>query len=104
MGMSPLTIVLSILLFVMLNACKLYILAVAEVAVGNVLGLVGKQLFQMFLMGIAITVGIVGAVLGMVIGGIHLAYVLMIVLLLGETAIFMTIASLCFYRMETVNG
>ncbi len=104
MGMSPLTIVLSILLFVMLNACKLYILAVAEVAVGNVLGQVGKQLFQMFLMGIAITVGIVGAVLGMMVGGINLAYALMIVLLLGETAIFMTIASLCFYRMETVEG
>ncbi len=103
MGMSSLTIFLSVLLFVMLNACKLYVLAVAEIAVGNVLGQVGKQLFQMFLMGIAITVGIVGAVLGMMLGGINLAYALLIILLLGETAIFMTIASLCFYRMETVK-
>lgn len=102
MGMSPLTIILSVGLFIMLNACKLYILAVAEVAVGNILGQTGKQLFQLFLMGMVITVGIIGAVLGMMVGGINAAYLTMIVLLLGATAIFMTIASLCFYRMETV--
>lgn len=104
MGTEPLTIVLSVLLYVMLNACKLYILAVAEVAVGNVLGNVGKQLFQMFLLGIAIAVAITGAVLGLMLGGINAAYLLMIVLLMGETAVLMTIASLCFYRMETVEG
>lgn len=104
MGTAPLTIALSVLLYVMLNACKLYILAVAEVAVGNVLGNVGKQLFQMFLLGIAISIAVIGAVLGMVFGGMDAAYLLMSLLLLGETAVLMTIASLCFYRMETVEG
>lgn len=104
MGISPVTIFLSVALFVMLNACKLYILAVAEVAVGNVLGQTGKQFFQLFLMGIVISAGITGAVLGMMIGGINAAYATMIILLSGATAIFMTIASLCFYRMETVEG
>lgn len=104
MGQSPLTIGLSILMFVMLNACKLYILAVAEIAVGNVLGQVGKQMFQLFLMGIAITVAVIGGILGMMVGGLNLAYIMITVLLTGETAIFMTVASLCFYRMETVEG
>ena len=91
-------------MFVMLNACKLYILAVAEIAVGNVLGQVGKQMFQLFLMGIAITVAVIGGILGMMVGGLNLAYIMITVLLTGETAIFMTVASLCFYRMETVEG
>ena len=104
MGQQPLTIALSILMFVMLNACKLYILAVAEIAVGNVLGQIGKQMFQLFLMGIAITVAVIGGCLGMMAGGLNMAYIMITVLLAGETAIFMTIASLCFYRMETVEG
>ncbi len=104
MGLSPLTMALTILLYVMLNACKLYILAVAEVIMGNVLGQTGKQLFQLFLMGVVLTVGIVAGVIGMLVGGINLAYLLMVLLLTAMTAICMTIASLCFYRMETVAG
>lgn len=104
MGLSPVTILLSVGLFVMLNACKLYILAVAEIAVGDVLGQTGKQLFQLFLMGISISFGIVGAVIGMAIAGMNGAYLMMILILAGVTAIYMTIASLCFYRMETAEG
>ena len=104
MGLEPLTILLSVGMFVILNACKLYILAVAEIAVGDVLGQTGKQLFQLFLMGMSISAGIVGALIGAAIGGMNGAYLGMIILLLGVTAIFMTIASLCFYRMETVEG
>lgn len=101
MGLSPLTTALCILFYVALSACKLYILAVAQALVGNVLGRTGKQLFQLFLQGIAIMIAAVGAVAGLLFGSLDLAYVLMIVLLMAETAGFMAIATLNFYRMET---
>ena len=103
MKMSPLTAALCILFYVAMSACKLYILAVAEALVGNVLGRTGKQLFQLFLQGIAIMIAAVGAVAGMLFGSMDLAYFLMIALLLAETAGFMAVATLNFHRMETAE-
>lgn len=97
------TAALSVLGYCLLSACKLYTLTVSEAAVGNVLGNVGKQLFQMFILGLVITAAVFGAVLGLAVGGIDLAYILMSVMLAGALAILMTISTLCFYRMETVN-
>lgn len=100
MKMSPLTAVLCILFYVSMSACKLYILAVAQALVGNVLGRTGRQLFQMFLLGIAISVAALGVVAGMIYGSMDLAYFLMIVLLVVETAGFMAVATVNFHRME----
>lgn len=101
-GMSPLTTVLCIAFYVTLSACKLYSLAVAETLVGNTLGKTGKQLLQMLILGLAIGIPFLGAVAGMLLSGLNLAYILMIVLLLAEVAVLMVIASVRFYRMETV--
>lgn len=48
MEMSPSLALLCILGYVALSANKLYALAVAEIVVGGTLGIVGRQLFQMF--------------------------------------------------------
>lgn len=101
MGMSPLFALLCILGYVALSANKLYALAVAEIVVGGTLGTVGRQLLQMFLQGIAIMVAVFGAMLGMMAGGLSLAYLLMDVALLLFTAAFMVIASLNFDRLES---
>lgn len=101
MGISPVVVVLSIVFYVLLSANKLYALAVAEIVAGNVLGTTGKQLLQLFIQGIAITTGILGAVLGYSIGGLLLAYVLMDVFLLLFTGIFAVISALNFERLET---
>ncbi len=98
------TAALTVLCYVVFCACKLYILTVAEVAVGNVLGNVGKQFFQLFLLGIVILLGVLGAALGMALGGINLAYVVMLVLLSLVLVILLTISTLCFYRMETLKS
>lgn len=100
MGMRPEIIGLCIGFYVILSANKLYALAVAQVAVGKTLGTVGRQLFQMFIQGIAIAVAAMGAVMGAALGGTLWAYVMMDVLLALFTMIFMVIATLNFYKIE----
>lgn len=101
MKLSPFTAVLCVAFYVMLNANKLYALALAEALVGDVMGRVGKQLFQMFLQGIVIGFAFLGALAGMLLGGINLAYIMMILFLAVATALFMLVATLNFYKMET---
>ena len=101
MKLPPLITVLCILFYIVLSANKLYALAVAEAAVGSVLGTVGKQMFQLFIQGIVITVAILGAFLGYRVGGLTLSYVLMDVLMMLATFIFMVLATLNFDHLET---
>ncbi len=99
--MSPVLVVLCVLFYVLLSANKLYALAVAEIAVGSVLGTVGKQFFQLFIQGITITFAILGAVLGYFLGGVTAAYLMMDFSLLVITISFMILASLNFEKLET---
>ncbi len=100
MGMSPLIVVLSILFYAILSANKLYALAVAEAVVGGTLGRTGKQIFQLFLQGIVIMMAVTGGILGMNLGGIRLAYVMMDVFMALATIVFMVIATLNFCKLE----
>lgn len=99
-GMPPVTVMLSILFYVILNANKLYALAVAEVAVGNVLGRYGKQMFQLFIQMLAAGTTAVCGIVSYAAFGIDIAYLLMNVILALVTVIFMIIAALNFNRME----
>lgn len=101
MKMEPVTAVLCILFYAVLSANKLYALAVAEAALGNTLGRAGKQLFQLFIQGIVIAFAAMGAVVGMALGGVTPAYVLMDLFLAAATLGFMALATLNFYKMET---
>lgn len=101
MGMTPLEILLCIFFYVVFSANKLYALAVAEAVVGASLGTLGKQLFQMLIQGIAIVMAVIGGALGMAVGGVLQGYFLMDVFLGLFTLVFMVIATLNFYKMET---
>lgn len=101
MGMSPVTALLCVIACSVLSANKLYALAVAEIAVGGVLGAVGKQFFQLFIQGFVIGGAVLGAVLGNMMGGLIPAYGMMVLVLLLFTAGFMIIAALNFYKLET---
>ena len=101
MGLAPMEILLCIVFYVVLSANKLYALAVAEVVVGDTLGTFGRQLFQLFIQGIAISAAVVGGVIGMAAGGVLQGYLLMDVFLSLFTFIFMVIAALNFYKIET---
>ena len=101
MGMSPITAALCVVFYVVLSANKLYALAVAEALTGNILGRVGRQLFQLFIQGIVIGFAFLGAFVGFLAGGLNLAYFLMIVFLTLATVLFMLAAALNFYKLET---
>ena len=101
MGMTPMGALFCILFYVILSANKLYALAVAEAVVGGTLGIVGRQLFQMLIQGVAITMAVIGGIIGTSVGGVLQGYVLMDVFLALFTIIFMVIATLNFYKMET---
>lgn len=101
MGLSPVTAALCVLFYTVLASNKLYALAVAEIAVGGVLGMTGKQLFQMLIQGIVIAVAALGAYLGSILGGINGAYLMMDGVLVAFTFVFMIVAALNFDRMET---
>ncbi len=102
MGMQPLTAVLCVVGCAVLSCNKLYAMAVAEIAVGGTLGRVGKQLFQLFIQCFVIMAAVMGGVLGAMAGGVVVAYCLMDVFLILFTFVFMVIAALNFYKMETV--
>lgn len=101
MGMSPVVTALCVLACAVFSSNKLYALAVAEIAVGGTLGTVGKQLFQIFIQCFVIMAAVLGAVLGSMAGGVTAAYVVMDLMLVLFTAVFMVIAALNFYKMET---
>lgn len=100
MKMPPLTALLCILAGTVLATNKLYALAVAEIAVGGVLGMTGKQLFQMLIQGLVIGVAVLGGVLGNLMAGYNGAYLMMNFVLIAFTIVFMLIAALNFDRME----
>lgn len=101
MKLSPAVAVLCVVFYAGMYANKLYALAVSEVIVGSTLGRTGKQLVQMLIQSVAVLMAVAGAFAGNKLGTTALAYVLMDLMLLLCTAIFMVIATLNFYRMET---
>lgn len=100
-GIPFLQILLVILAYVCIQACKLYADIMVEAFLGNILGLAGKQYARVFFEGIVIGIGAVGAVIGglisMEIGLITLAGVVVFM-----TAGMMAIATVNFEKMETV--
>ncbi len=99
---SPLQTILCILVYMMLQANKLYSLVMMEVFVGNTLGRVGKQLFHMFLQGIPMGLAGMGAVMGMLAESLELSYILMTLVLTASAVVFMVFAACSFEKMETV--
>ncbi len=100
-GLSPAEALLTILFYMALSGGKLYSLAVAQVVAGSSIGNTGRQLIQMLLLCIAIFVSVMGAILGMSVGGVLLALGIMDLFLILFTAIYMVIATLNFYNIET---
>ena len=96
-------VALSIPVYVCLMACKLYSTVLTEALVGNILGRVGKQLFQMLLQGIVSGVGIAAAVVGVTMFTLEAGYLIMILLLVLETAGLMAAATGCFQNAESAG-
>ena len=103
MKLPPHQVLLSIIFFACLQACKIYNTVLAEVMVGNVMGKTGKQLFIMLLQGIVLSIVAAVAVIGTVAASIEVGYLLMIGVLVVLAFALMTAANICFDKMEIVE-
>lgn len=93
---------LCVVFYVVFSANKLYALAVVEAAAGSGTGRIAKQLLQMLVQSLAAMAAVMGAMAGYSLGGTVPAYVMMDVCLALFTSIFIVLATLNFYKMETV--
>lgn len=100
---TPIQTILCVIVYMMMQSNKLYSLVMMEVLVGNTLGRVGKQLFHMFLQGIPMILSTVGAIIGVLMNSLEIAYILMTVILAACMFVFMIFAAFSFEKMETVQ-
>ncbi len=100
LGYHPVTIVLCIITYVALVGMKLYAMTVTEIITGNVLGQVGKQLFQLLIQGIVIAFGALGGVAGYFIAGEFGVYAGIIILLILCNLGMMLITAMNFDKVE----
>jgi hypothetical protein len=96
-------IILSILIYVCLQANKLYLNVVTDAIINKFLGTIGKQLFRVFAQGTIIAICAVGAIVGGAILGTEIGYILMIIISVALTALLALIASQTFVNMESIE-
>lgn len=100
MGLALPEALLCILFYILMSAGKLYSLAVAQIVTGSALGTTARQLVQMLLLSMAAGAGVMGAIMGMAVGGGLMALGIMDLFLGLFTMIYMVIATLNFYHIE----
>ncbi|MCI9336532.1 MAG: hypothetical protein HFH93_03145 [Lachnospiraceae bacterium] len=101
LSLTPIEILSTVLFYMAVSAVKLYSLTVAQIVAGSSLGTAGRQLIQMLFLSMALFASVLGAILGMAVGGVLLSLGIMNLFLILFTMIYMVIASLNFYNIET---
>lgn len=96
-------IILSILIYVCLQANKLYLNVVTDAIIGKFLGAIGKQLFRVFAQGTVIGICAASAIAAGLILGSEIGYVIMIIISTALTALLALIASKTFENMESME-
>lgn len=103
MKLSLVQTILIILLYICLMANKLYYYMLADMLVGKYLGATGRQLVKLLFQGIAISIGIVAAVLGGILLGVEAGFIIMIVAMILFTLIGAIGAAASFEKMEVME-
>ncbi|KAB1439943.1 putative ABC exporter domain-containing protein [Candidatus Galacturonibacter soehngenii] len=96
-------IILSILVYMCLQANKLYLNVVTDAVIQRFLGTVGKQMFRVFVQGMIIGICALSAVLGGAFFRIEVGYLFMIIISVAITALLAVIASKSFENMESIE-
>lgn len=103
MGLSPITTVLTLLLYVCLNANKLYLYMLSDALIGKSLGNTGKQLLRMLFQGIALSVAMIMAISFGALISIDVGFFSMILMTAAITVGAAIGASVMFEKMETLD-
>lgn len=102
-GVSPVWVVMTILIYVVLQANKLYTRVIAQCIVGNFFGKTGQEIirmfFQMFILGIGVAVAIVAGI----IFNINVVFPIILIYSLIVTTVLGALASVRFDTMEQME-
>lgn len=103
MQLGPAITVLTILLYVCLNANKLYLNMLSEALLGNILGATGKTLLRSLFQGIAMLAEMVMAIICGLLISVSAGFVAMILMTLAITLGVVIGASTAFDKMESYS-
>ncbi|WP_099467909.1 putative ABC exporter domain-containing protein [Konateibacter massiliensis] len=101
--LNPIEILLTVLVYVCLQANKLYLNVLTDAIMQKFLGNVGKQLFRVFTIGIIISICAVSAIFGGLFLSAAAGYMIMIGISLAITAVLVLLASKAFENMESID-
>lgn len=100
---GPVMIILTILLYVCLQANRLYYGMLADAVIGNTLGNTGRTLIKMLLQMLAIGIGVTAAAIAGVMLGIEAGFFIMILVMSLLTFAGAAAGSISFTRMEVLD-
>jgi hypothetical protein len=103
LGIGPALTVLTILLYVCLQANRLYYGMLADALVGNTLGNTGRNLVKILFQGLAIFIGIIAAVVAGILISVEAGFFAMIVVMGLLTFAGAAAASVSFTKMEVLE-
>lgn len=96
-------LVLMVITYVCLQACKLYAEVMVEAFLGNLLGTTAKHFAILFIEGIVIVIGIIGTVIGSIAVSVEIGFLMLIIIVTVMTLVMMAIASINFEKMESLD-
>ena len=102
-GIGPVLTVLTILLYVCLQANRLYYGMLADALIGNILGNTGRTLVKILFQGIAIGIGIVAAIVAGLLISVEAGFLVMIVVMGLLTFAGAAASSVSFTKMEVLE-
>lgn len=103
LGLSPVMTILTVLLYICLNANRLYYNMLVDALIGNLLGAFGHSLLKTLFQGLAIGAAAMAAVIGGMLLGVEAGFFVMIVVMALLTFGGALVASLSFERMEVLE-
>lgn len=102
-GIGPALTALTVLLYVCLQANRLYYGMLADALIGNILGNTGRTLVKVLFQGIAITIGIIAALAAGILVSVEAGFFMMIVVMGLLTFAGAAAASVSFTKMEVLD-
>lgn len=101
--MPLLRILLMVMIYVCLQACRLYAAVLVQAFLGNLLGSTARAYMRLFFESLVIGIGIAGAAVGTVLISMDAGFFILILLCAAMTAGIMAAASINFDRMESLE-
>ena len=103
LGISPLMAALTVLMYLCLQANRLYYGMMADALIGNSLGNTGRTLLKMLLQMLALSIAIVPTIVVGIFAGVELGFFVLIVVMAALTFAGAAVASISFRRMEVLD-